>query len=137
MAFVPLPSGTAHPVARQIRVEARTFAFDPHRIRVRQGDRVVIELASTDVVHGLYVDGYDVQTTTAPGVPGQLAFVADRAGKFRFRCSVTCGTLHPFMIGELVVEPNLPFWRAAALTLIAAIGTLAILAVRSTEEDKT
>jgi len=137
VAFVPPPGKAVSPATHQIRVQARKFAFSPHRIRVRQGDRVLIELESMDVVHGLYVDGYDVQTTAEPGVPGQLAFVADRTGKFRFRCSVTCGTLHPFMIGELVVEPNFPFWRATALTLVAVIGTLAVLAVRSTEEDET
>lgn len=132
VAFIPLPIGAVPPTTHQIRIEARKFAFSPHRIRVRQGDRVIIELASTDVVHGLYVGEYDIRTTAVPGVPGRLEFVANRAGKFRFRCSVTCGSLHPFMIGELVVEPNTPFWQAVALTLIAVTGTLTVLSIRST-----
>jgi heme/copper-type cytochrome/quinol oxidase subunit 2 len=70
----------------------------------------------------LYVDGYDVKTEVEPGQSAQVRFVADRPGKFKFRCSVSCGNLHPFMIGELVVEPNLPFWRAVMALLIAVVG---------------
>lgn len=128
--LVPLPIGAASPTTHEIRVEARQFAFSPHRVRVQQGDRVVLELAAMDVAHGLYVDGYGVEASADPGVPTRLEFVADQSGKFRYRCSVTCGPLHPFMIGELVVEPNAPFLRAVALTLITAIGTLAFLAMR-------
>jgi len=134
--LVPLPIDAASPATREIRVEARQFAFSPHRLRVRQGDRVIIELAAMDVTHGLYVDGYGVETSADPGVPARLEFVADRAGKFRYRCSVTCGPLHPFMIGELVVEPNTPFLRATLLTLVTAAGTLAVLAVRPEGEEE-
>jgi hypothetical protein len=31
------------------------------------------------------------------------------------------------MLGELIVTPNSPFWRAIALTILAAVGAVAIL----------
>ena len=127
VALMPLPTGAASPTTRRIRVEAQMFEFRPRRIRVQQGDRVVLELAAMDVMHGLYVDGYDVQVAAAPGVPARLEFVADRPGKFRYRCSMTCGPLHPFMIGELVVEPNVPYMRAMALAFLVALGTIGYL----------
>jgi heme/copper-type cytochrome/quinol oxidase subunit 2 len=74
----------------------------------------------------LYVDGYGVATQAEPGRPGQLTFVADHDGAFRFRCNVACGNLHPFMIGKLVVGPNLTWLRAIAATLITAVGALAV-----------
>lgn len=136
VALVPPPSGASSPAIREIRVEARQFAFSPSRINVQQGDQAIVEFAAMDVAHGLYVDGYDIQTTAEPGMPGSLEFMAGRAGKFRYRCSVTCGPLHPFMIGELVVEPNAPFQRAVLLTLVVAAGTLVLLAVRSAGEPE-
>ncbi len=129
IAFVltmPLP-GDARATTHEITLEATQFEFTPGRIRVNQGDRVVINLAAVDVVHGFYLDGYGVERRVEPGVTGQITFVADKAGKFRYRCSVSCGPLHPFMIGELVVESNTPYWRAVGVTLVAAMGMLVYL----------
>ena len=66
----------------------------------------------------------------SPAGPGELSFVADRSGAFRFRCNVACGNLHPFMIGKLVVGPNLTWLRAIAATLITAVGAMAFFWAR-------
>jgi cytochrome c oxidase subunit 2 len=128
--FAPLPEGTMQPTDRQVTLDARMFAFAPARLRVDRGDRVTLTLHSVDVVHGVHVDGYGVEVVAEPGKPATTRFVADRAGKFRLRCSVTCGSLHPFMIGELVVGPNLPFWRAVAALLVVTVGGLATFGLR-------
>ncbi len=124
--LAPLPVRGATPQERSITIAARSFAFEPGTVRVNRGDTVFVNLESADVVHGLYVDGYGVSTLAEPGRPGQLTFVADRSGAFRFRCNVACGSLHPFMIGKLVVEPNLTWLRAVAAALITAAGALII-----------
>jgi heme/copper-type cytochrome/quinol oxidase subunit 2 len=51
----------------------------------------------------------------------RLTFVADRPGAFRFRCSVTCGPLHPFMIGRLIVGANVWWWRMIGLAALAVV----------------
>jgi heme/copper-type cytochrome/quinol oxidase subunit 2 len=76
------------------------------------------------VAHGLYLDGYDISVEADPGQTGTLTFVADRRGSFRFRCSVTCGAMHPFMIGKLAVGPNTLLYRASGLALLAAAALL-------------
>jgi heme/copper-type cytochrome/quinol oxidase subunit 2 len=124
--LAPLPVTGAAPQERHVTISARSFAYEPGVVRVNRGDTVVVDLESTDVVHGLYLDGYGVSTQAEPGRPGQLTFIADRSGAFRFRCNVSCGNLHPFMIGKLVVGPNLTWWRAIAATLITAVGAIAI-----------
>ena len=121
IAFAPLPVRVASPTQRTFRVEASQFAYNPAVLTVDPGDTVTIELVSTDVVHGLYVDGYGVSVTADPGQTARLTFTADRSGSFRFRCNVTCGALHPFMIGKLRVGPNTLLWRAIGLTVLAAL----------------
>ncbi len=124
--LAPLPIRTAAPQARTINITAGQWHFQPGAVRVNRGDTVTINFESLDVVHGLFLDGFEVKTVAEPGRPGRLTFVADRDGAFRFRCHVACGNLHPFMIGKLVVEPNLTWWRAVAATVITAIGALVI-----------
>ncbi len=110
---------------RHFDIRADQCAYDPPRIVVNQGDEVRIRLASKDVVHGFYMEGHDRDAVIYPGrllfnvrrpsqgsifVPKEeMVFQAKRFGKYRYRCSVTCGTLHAFMQGEMIVEPNYPF----------------------------
>jgi polyferredoxin/plastocyanin len=121
---VPVPMRAAQTAERHLTVEARNFAFDPGVITVNQGDRVVMELESVDVTHGVYIDGYGVEAVSEPGHIARLEFVADRVGKFKYRCSMACGTLHPFMLGELIVQPNLPYGRGVAAALLAVLGSV-------------
>jgi cytochrome c oxidase subunit 2 len=134
----PLPISAA-PVTHDVIIEAEQYAFDPPVVRVNQGDRVILNLKATDVVHGLYLDDYGIDVRFEPGITQRVEFVADRSGKFRFRCSVACGTLHPFMIGELIVSPNLPYVRAVGFVLIAVAATLLYLwrfPPQASEENK-
>jgi cytochrome c oxidase subunit 2 len=121
--LVPLPFSTT-PVTHQVTLAADQFAFDPPVLHINRGDRIRLTLQAGDVVHGFHLDGYGLETRLEPGISQQIEFIADRAGKFRYRCSVSCGTLHPFMIGELVVGPNWPFVRAVGLVLVATAATL-------------
>ncbi len=121
IAFLPSPPSAAAPVDRHIRIEASSFEYAPATIQVNPGDTVTIDLVATDVVHGLYLDGYGLNLTADPGQTSTLTFVADRPGSFRFRCSVTCGPLHPFMIGKLNVGINWLLWRAVGLAVLALI----------------
>lgn len=122
-AFIPLPVPTPDPIERTIRVEASRFAYQPGIIRVNPGDRITIELTSVDVVHGLSVDGYNVELQADPGRVSSVSFIANNEGTFRLRCSVTCGDMHPFMVGKLQVGANTLLMRASFLSvMLAAIG---------------
>jgi len=127
LIVIPVPIATT-PQTHYINMNASQYEFTPNRLHVHQGDRVIITLTASDVVHGFYLDGYGVETRVEPGVAQQIEFVADQPGKFRYRCSVGCGAMHPFMIGELIVGPNIPFWRAIGVTLTALVGTLVLMA---------
>ena len=124
VAFAPLPVQPIAPQARTFQIDARQFAYAPSELRVNQGDTVTIQLVSTDVVHGLYVDGYDISVEADPGQTATLVFTADKPGSLRFRCNVTCGAMHPFMIGKITVGSNNWFYRSIGLAALAFFGTI-------------
>ena len=122
VAFVPLPVPAIAPQERTFRIDARQFAYSPSELKVNAGDTVTIQLVSTDVVHGIYVDGYDISVEADPGQSATLTFVADKPGSFRFRCNITCGAMHPFMIGKLIVGSNNWLYRSVGLAVLAVLG---------------
>ncbi len=126
VAFAPLPTVPAARIgtARTFRIEARQFAYSPAELHVDPGDVVTIELVSTDVAHGLYVDGYGVSVQADPGQTSTLTFIADRPGSFRLRCNVTCGAMHPFMIGKLTVGRDALLYRGLGFALIGGLGLM-------------
>lgn len=121
IAATPLPTFKPMAQTRTFKIQARSFAYAPSTLRVQSGDRVTIELTSLDYVHGLYIDGYDLNLVSDPGQTSRITFVADEVGTFRLRCSVTCGAMHPFMIGKLVVGDGYLWLRAAGLSVLAAV----------------
>ncbi len=122
VAFAPLPVQPITPQERTFEIDAHQFAYSPSELHVNPGDTVTIQLISTDVVHGLYVDGYDISVEADPGQSATLTFVANKPGSFRFRCNVTCGAMHPFMIGKLTVGDNSWLYRSIGLALLVVIG---------------
>jgi heme/copper-type cytochrome/quinol oxidase subunit 2 len=112
---------------RHFILDSSQFKYEPGILRVNKGDTVVITVTASDVVHGLYLDGYGMEVRVAPGQSQIIRFIADRPGKFRYRCSVSCGPLHPFMIGELIVGPNTVFGRAVASIFVVVIAVVVYL----------
>ena len=122
--FMPVPVLSHASAEVTYEIDASRWEYMPAEIKVNRGDRVTLKLTSTDVVHGLSVDGYDVEMTADPGQTASVSFVADRPGAFRFRCTVTCGNLHPFMIGKIYVGQNTLLWRGIALSGLLVVAGL-------------
>lgn len=122
VAFAPLPVPAITPQERTFQIDAHQFAYSPSELEVNEGDTVIIQLVSSDVVHGIYVDDYDISVEADPGQSATLTFVADKPGSFRFRCNVTCGAMHPFMIGKLTVGTNNWLYRSIGLAVLAVLG---------------
>ena len=130
----------ASPQERTFTITARKYAFDPPVLKVNRGDRVRIRLVSKDVTHGFFLEGYDLDAKVRPENPtfwarqpskgeafkevAEIEFIASRTGKFRYRCSITCGYMHPFMQGELIVSPNYVYATAMGLSLALGVGML-------------
>ena len=138
--FAPTRLASPRPQERTFTVTAHKYAYEPSVLRVNRGDTVHIRLVAKDVTHGFYVEGYDLDAKARPDDPDfwvrhpskgkdyeqvqEISFVANRSGKFRYRCSMTCGYMHPFMQGELVVSPNSLFSTSVGLSMGLAMGLL-------------
>ena len=133
------------PTERSIAIEAEQYGFTPPVIRLNRGDTVRLTLSALDVPHGFYLEGYGFDAHMVPEEDPEvrwlsagteyesvrvIEFTADKVGKFRFRCSLTCGSLHPFMLGEIIVRPNYLF--TAGIGLLIGL-TIAIVFLRQRE----
>ena len=120
-----------------ISLEAKKYGYSPSRIIVNKGDTVILKPESWDATHGFLLDGYPLEFIMRKGATflkytwedddgntqsdwdrvSEVEFVAAEAGKFVFRCTQTCGNLHPFMTGELIVKPNIPYYLFISLSI--------------------
>ena len=75
-------------------------------LEVSMGDRVVLKLKSSDVIHGFSLKDFGIFVSDGihPGKVVLVSFVADRAGTFQFSCNAICGDNHQNMQGTLVVK---------------------------------
>ncbi|CAB1085669.1 hypothetical protein D1AOALGA4SA_13153 [Olavius algarvensis Delta 1 endosymbiont] len=134
LAFQLLPAQTK---THTISLESKKYGYSPSRIIVNQGDTILFKPSSLDATHGFLLDGYPLEFVMRKGATflkytwedddgnlqsdwdrvSEVEFTADQAGKFTFRCTQTCGNLHPFMTGELIVRPNNLYYLFISLSI--------------------
>jgi polyferredoxin/heme/copper-type cytochrome/quinol oxidase subunit 2 len=134
LSFQLFPS---EPRTHILSLEAKKYGYSPSRIIVNKGDKIILKPTSLDATHGFLLDGHPVEFIMRKGATflkytwqdedgklqadwdrvSEVEFVADKAGKFTFRCTQTCGNLHPFMTGELIVKPNTPYYLFISLSI--------------------
>jgi cytochrome c oxidase subunit 2 len=71
-------------------------------LHVPVGRPVLVELASQDVIHSLYIPAFRVKQDAVPGMTTNVWFEATRTGSFHLFCAEFCGTEHSAMQGRLV-----------------------------------
>ncbi len=90
--------------------------------------------------HGFFLEGHDLDVKIFPLEPEfqvirpsdpnrtemakEVVVTAKRGGKYRYRCSHTCGYMHPFMQGEMIVAPNRLFPVSVGMGLGVLLGGL-------------
>lgn len=79
----------------------------PYEITVKQGEKVTLRITSFDVLHGFRLEDYGMESKQIyPGKITEITFVANKVGRFPFKCTIACGVGHNEMVGELIVEPS-------------------------------
>jgi cytochrome c oxidase subunit 2 len=78
-------------------------------LRVPAGAQVVVQLASADVIHSLYLPNFRVKQDAVPGMVTRLTFAARDTGEYEIACAQHCGPNHYKMRGVLTVLPPAQF----------------------------
>ncbi len=78
----------------------------PPVINVKKGDKVVLKLTSSDVIHGFSLKDFGIFINDGihPGKPATISFIANKEGTFTFSCNAICGSQHENMSGTIVVS---------------------------------
>lgn len=109
---------------RVIEIAAQQFSYTPNIIKLKKGETVLLRLKSKDVTHGFFLDGYGIEFYVHPGEVREVPLKATRTGRFTFRCSVTCGMHHPYMVGYLYVSPNYLFYGGISSIFLLGLGSI-------------
>ena len=94
----------AAPRAKVIKISAKRFEYSPGELKLKKGERVVLELTSRDVVMGFNLPDFNVRGDMIPGKVTRVEFTPDKTGDFTFLCDIFCGSGHEEMHGRITVE---------------------------------
>ncbi|MBR9988888.1 MAG: cytochrome c oxidase subunit II [Gemmatimonadetes bacterium] len=85
-------------------VIGRAWSFEPAEIRVPAGVEVVFTATTTDVIHGLNVEGTRLNMMLIPGQISQNSYTFKEPGEYLLICHEYCGLGHHMMAGRVIVE---------------------------------
>lgn len=88
---------------RIINVSACRFSFTSSEIIVKAGERIVPEVKSIDLPHGMNFQYFKIRGDLATDRISRIELPAQRLGIDAFVCDNPCGNGHEEMHGELVV----------------------------------
>jgi len=111
--------------SRVIEVVAYQFGWSPESIRITAGETIIFRVTSRDVDHGFYIDGFSVKEDLPLGSTVDIGpLIFSTPGKYKLRCATTCGPLHPFMVADIIVEPDYTFPVLSATMVAVALGVV-------------
>lgn len=89
---------------KEFNIVAKKWDFNPETINVNKGDKVILNIESIDVAHGITLSEFGIREILQPNKKIKIEFIADKEGEFDFFCNVYCGKDHGSMRGKLIVK---------------------------------
>jgi nitrous-oxide reductase len=91
-----------------VKMAAVRSTLWPTSFEVQRGDTVTVHMTNieqtTDELHGLGINGYNINIVADPGETKSVTFTADQPGVFAYYCTNFCSALHQEMQGYLLVR---------------------------------
>lgn len=134
------PDPGAAPLRVQVTARKWSWWFDhpggkgAKELHLVAGRPAALELASTDVIHSLFVPEFRLKQDAVPGRITRMVFTPTLAGTFPIVCAEYCGTNHSRMGAVAVVHPDQPSFDAWAREGIPADASLVEMGKRVFEE---
>lgn len=92
-------SSDAETVNNELDITAINFAFDKEEYTVNANEEVKISLANEEGVHGIAIEGLDVEIAGDE----EATFTPTEPGEYTIYCSIPCGAGHEDMKSTLIV----------------------------------
>lgn len=108
LLVAPIVAGCIErPIEKEVVVDvvASRYSYAPPNVTARVGDTLVLRIRTTDVTHGLAIEGLHAGVEIPPGEVVELRVKLTSAGEFTIYCTVFCGPGHPQHKGTLTVLP--------------------------------
>jgi len=96
-----------------VRVIGQQYSFTPQCILVPAGTPVTIRATSADVLHGLMIEGTNVNTMLMPGYISTVSTRLSTTGAHAVPCHAFCGVGHEGMWGRISVISRENFLKLA------------------------
>ncbi|MFD1927118.1 cytochrome C oxidase subunit II [Sporosarcina siberiensis] len=87
-------------VSNEFNISAINFEFDQAEYTVNAGEEVKISFANEEGMHGIAIDGLDVDIKG----DGEATFTPTEPGEYTIYCNIPCGTGHDDMKSTLIVK---------------------------------
>jgi cytochrome c oxidase subunit 2 len=124
LATTAVPARTrADESGQVVKITANKFHFTPDHITLVKGQRVTLQLTSTDATHGFMIRTLKIDTDIKPGKVTEVTVTPETAGTFTVICDHYCGLGHGGMKMKVVVQEATAA-NASAAKVISASNTI-------------
>jgi cytochrome c oxidase subunit II len=103
------------------RFEYPGFGVTSDELHVPEGQQILLQMTSNDVLHSFWVPEFRVKQDLVPGRITELRFTPTVIGNYAVRCSEICGTAHAYMESPVIVSSQADFeaWMGKQVELAA------------------
>jgi cytochrome c oxidase subunit 2 len=74
-----------------------------NELHIPLGQPIVLNMASEDVIHSLYIPAFRIKQDVLPGRYTKTWFEASKIGEYLLYCTQYCGSMHADMVGKVYV----------------------------------
>ena len=88
---------------KRIKMDAENWKWSPNQIRVQEGTKVILQIRSFDATHRFDMKDFGLKVVLPQDKTTTVEFIAEKPGKYKWKCGRPCGDGCPRMRGTLTI----------------------------------